>query len=161
MRLFGMKIRGFEVVDDGYRKFPHIDIQLPQQGTEDSMGYDFFSNETVTIMPGQQHLFVTDVKAYMRKRECLVGNVRSNQGLKQNLSFANSQAWIDSDYYNSPKTNGNIGVCLYNYGDKPQVVEVGDRIAQFSFKPWLKSDNGNSKAKRKGGFGSTGVKEVA
>ncbi len=35
------KIRGFEIVDDKFRKFPDIDIKLPQRGTKHSMAYDF------------------------------------------------------------------------------------------------------------------------
>lgn len=91
-----IKNRGFEIVEDKYRKHPDVDVKLPMRGTASSMAYDFFSNETVTIMPGEQHLFFTDIKAYMREGECLVGNVRSSQGLKKHLSFANSQAWIDA-----------------------------------------------------------------
>lgn len=151
-----IRIRGFEVVEDKFRRFPNQEIMLPKRGTEKAMAYDFFSNETVEIKPGDQYLFMTDIRAYMLDRECLIGNVRSSQGLKKNLSFANSQAWIDSDYYNSQDTGGNIGICLYNYGDKPQVIERGERIAQFAFMPFLVADNCNTENKRIGGFGSTG-----
>ena len=153
-----MKIRGFEIVSDKFRKFPNVDVKLPQRGTSQAMAYDFYSNETITIMPGEQYMFVTDIKAYMQPGEALIGNVRSSQGVKKHLSFANSQAWIDMDYYSNPDNDGNIGICLYNYGTKAQTIEVGERIAQFSFIPFLVADNGNTNVQREGGFGSTGTK---
>lgn len=148
--------RGFEIVKDEFRKFPDIDVKTPQRGTKDAMAYDFYSNEDIVILPGEQYMFATDIKAYMKRGECLIGNVRSSQGVKKNLSFANSQAWIDMDYYSNPDNDGSIGICLYNYGKEPQHIEVGERIAQFAFIPFLVADNGNTKRKRKGGFGSTG-----
>lgn len=154
--LNGKRTRGFEIVDDKFRKHPDVDVKLPIRGTSSSMAYDFFSNETVTILPGEQHLFATDIKAYMKEGECLVGNVRSSQGLKKHLSFANSQAWIDGDFYSNSSNDGNIGICLYNYGEEPQMIEKGERIAQFAFLPYLVADNCNTDNKRIGGFGSTG-----
>ena len=71
-----VKNRGFEIVEDKHRKYPDVDVKLPMRGTASSMAYDFFSNEIVTILTGQQHLFFTDIKAYMREGECLIGNVR-------------------------------------------------------------------------------------
>ena len=153
-----MKIRGFEIVSDKFRKFPNVDVKLPQRGTSQAMAYDFYSNENITIMPGEQYMFVTDIKAYMQPGEALIGNVRSSQGVKKHLSFANSQAWIDMDYYSNPDNDGNIGICLYNYGTKAQTIEIGERIAQFSFIPFLVADNGNTNVQREGGFGATGTK---
>lgn len=148
--------RGFEVVEDKFRKHPDVEVKLPKRGTKKSMAYDFYANETVTIMPGEQYLFHTDIRAYMKDNECLIGNVRSSQGLKKNLSFANSQAWIDADYYDNKKSGGNIGICLYNYGNSPQVINKGERIAQFAFLSYLVADNCNTDEQRDGGFGSTG-----
>ena len=153
-----MKIRGFEIVTDKFRKFPQVQVKLPQRGTSQAMAYDFYSNEEITLLPGDQHMFATDIKAYMQSGEALIGNVRSSQGIKMNISFANAQAWIDMDYYENPDNDGNIGICLYNYGDTPQKIEIGDRIGQFSFIPFLVADNGNTDTQREGGFGSTGKK---
>lgn len=150
-----IRFRGFEIVEDKYRKHPDVDVQLPIRGTKKSMAYDFFSNEEITIHPGEQHKFDTDIRAYMQDEECLIGNVRSSQGLNMHFSFANSQAWIDADYYDNKTTGGNIGVCLYNYGTEPQVIKLGDKIAQFAFMPYLVADNCNTDNERIGGFGST------
>ena len=37
-----MKVRGFEIVSDEFRKHLDIDIQLPKRGTSKAMAYDFF-----------------------------------------------------------------------------------------------------------------------
>lgn len=60
------------------------------------------------------------------------------------------------DFYSNSSNDGGIGICLYNYGDKPQVIKQGERIAQFAFLPFLVADNCNTDNIRNGGFGSTG-----
>ena len=151
-----MRKRGFEIVRDECRVFPNVDVKLPIRGSKNSMACDFFSNEDVVIKPGEKYSFATDIKAYMQERECLVGTVRSNQGIKRNLSFANSQAWIDMDFYENITNDGNITICLYNYGKEDEVIKKGDRIAQFAFMPFLEPDNCHTENERVGGIGSTG-----
>ena len=34
-------VRGFEIVDDEFRKYPKVEIQLPTRSDERSAGYDF------------------------------------------------------------------------------------------------------------------------
>lgn len=63
-----MKVRGFEVVNEASRKFPEQTISLPIRGDKGSAGYDFFSNETVTILPGEKHIFGQILKVICRKR---------------------------------------------------------------------------------------------
>ena len=69
--------------------------------------------------------------------------------------LANTVGVIDSDY------RGEIMVFFYNYGDKPQTIKKGDRLAQIVIQPYErfeievveeldKTDRGE------GGFGSTG-----
>ncbi|EAG4116763.1 TPA: dUTPase, partial [Listeria monocytogenes] len=77
-----MKVRGFEVVNEASRKFPEQTISLPIRGDKGSAGYDFFSNETVTIVPGEKHIFWTDIKSYMQEDEVLNIYVRSSIGIK-------------------------------------------------------------------------------
>lgn len=69
--------------------------------------------------------------------------------------LANTQGWIDSDYYSNEDNDGNIGVFLKNISDKEITIERGERIAQGMFINFLISDNGNTDDIRKGGFGST------
>ena len=150
-----MKTRGFEVVKNSMRIHKEVQITLPKRGTKKAMAYDFYSPESVVIKPGDKKLIFTDVKAYMGDNEALIINVRSSMG-KSDIVFANTQGWIDADYYNNGLNDGNIGIFLKNNGDKDFVINVGDRIAQGTFINFLVSDNGNTEQERKGGYGSTG-----
>jgi len=70
--------------------------------------------------------------------------------------MANAQGWVECDYYNNPKNDGNLGINLLNLGKEPYIIKKGDRIAQAMFIPFLVSDNCNTEEERIGGFGSTG-----
>ena len=144
--------RGFEVVSDKFRKHEG-EIQLPYRGTSRAMAYDFYSPLDLVINPGEIGKVWTDVKAYMEDDECLVLNVRSSQGGK--VMLANTQGWIDADYYSNTGNDGNIGVFLKNISDQPYVIKKGDRVAQGAFFKFLVADNGNTNVTRQGGFGST------
>lgn len=147
-----MKIRGFEVVREDMRK-TNGDVQLPTRGTSKAMAYDFYANANYIVRPNEIVKIWTDVKAYMQDNECLILNVRSSMGGK--FMLANSQGWIDGDYYGNESNDGNIGVFLKNISDKPLNIVKGDRIAQGAFFNFLVADNGNTDNIRVGGFGST------
>jgi len=148
--------RYFEVVSDDYRKTKG-EIKLPTRATKSSIAYDFYSSTDVTIKPMQSALIWTDVKAKFNDNEALLINVRSSMG-KQPIMLANTQGWVESDYYSNPDNDGNIGINLLNLGNTPYIIEKGDRIAQGMFINYLTTDDDNTTAERLGGFGSTGVK---
>ena len=146
-------MRGFEVVRDDARKFANVDIKLPQRGTSKAMAYDFYSNSEYYVEPNDIVKIWTDVKAYMGDTEALILNVRSSMGGK--FMLANTQGWIDADYYSNESNDGNIGIFLKNISDKPIDIHIGDKIGQGMFINFLVSDNGNTDTERTGGFGST------
>lgn len=149
--------RGFEEVKKEFLKNPSKETKMPVRSDGRSAGCDFFAKETVTIKPNQTYLFWTDVKAYMFPNEFLYLVVRSSIGVKKNLMLKNTNGIIDSSYYGNPSNDGNIGICLYNYGDKAVTIEEGERIAQGIFLEYLMPDSDNTLNKeRKGGFGSSG-----
>ena len=152
------KIRGFEIVSENHRKHSNFNVKLPLRGTKDSAGYDFYSNETATIETGKKHLFWTDIKSYMMKREVLEMYVRSSIAIKKDLILCNLVGIIDMDYFSNESNDGNIGICLRNIGDKDIIIEEGERIAQGIFKKFLESDNCNSEEERTGGIGHTNNK---
>ena len=156
----GRFTRGFEVVADWARKHPDATPVIPKRKTSQAMAYDFTALETVTINPGEEHHFMTDIKAYMKANECLVINVRSSIGFKKKLMLVNTQGWIDADFCDNPDNDGNIGICLKNLGTEPQTIEAGERIAQGAFFNFLSKDNDDAdeKEERTGGIGSTGTK---
>lgn len=149
-----MRNRGFEVVKDEMRKTIGS-IKLPQKGTKDAIAYDIYSPIDVTIDPMKKVLIWTDVKAYFNKTEALVINVRSSMG-NQPIILANTQGWVESDYYCNEKNDGNLGLNLFNLGETPYVIKKGDRIGQCMFINKLDADHGNTENERNGGFGSTG-----
>ena len=144
--------RGFEVVRHDMRKTDG-EVTLPTRGTSRAMAYDFYANTNYTVKPNEIVKIWTDVKAYMGDNECLILNVRSSMGGK--FMLANSQGWIDSDFYGNESNDGNIGVFLKNISNETLEIKRGDRIAQGAFFNFLIADNGNTDIKRKGGFGST------
>lgn len=147
--------RGFEVVKDEMRKNPGVEIQLPKRGSKRAVAYDVFSPVDAVINPGESVMIWSDVKAYHQDGESVDLNVRSSMG-KHRIMLANTQGWVEPDYYNNPDNDGNLGFNLYNFGTKPYVIKVGDRIGQARFIPFLEADNGQSDEERKGGFGSSG-----
>ena len=146
------RIRGFEVVIDEKRKTTG-EVILPTAGTSRAMAHDFYANDYYRAAPNDIVKIWTDVKAYMQDDECLILNVRSSMGGKWML--ANTQGWIDMDYYSNESNDGNIGVFLKNISDETQEICKGDRIAQGALFKFLRADNGNTDAVRTGGFGST------
>lgn len=151
------KVRGFEEVRPEAKK-QEVEAIMPVRGSKSSAGYDFATPVEVTIPANGKALIWTDVKAYMQTGEVLLLDVRSSIGIKKGLMLANTIGVIDSDYYENPSNDGNIGICLRNLTDEDITLEAGERIAQGIFIPFLVADNGNTDAEREGGIGSTGTK---
>lgn len=147
-----MRVRGFEIVTNEKRKTMRK-ITLPTRGSSKAMAYDFYSTDYYDVYPNEIVKIWTDVKAYMQDGECLLLNVRSSMGGK--FMLANTQGWIDADYYSNEDNDGNIGIFLKNISDEVQHIKEGDRIAQGAFIPFLVADEGNTDNIRVGGFGST------
>ena len=106
-----LKQRGFEVICDEKRKHPDVEIQLPTRGSKHAIAYDIYSPIDTVIQPMEKELIWTDVKAYFQTNEALLINVRSSMG-SHPITVANAQGWIECDYYNNPKNDGNLGVNL-------------------------------------------------
>lgn len=150
-------VRGFEIVDDEFRKYPKAEIQLPTRSDERSAGYDFYTPVDIIISPGQRCLVWTDVKAYMQDNEVLMLYVRSSIGVKKGVVLSNGTGIIDASYYSNPDNDGRIGISLFNTSDKEVKLLAGERIAQGVFIQYLVADDDNVLNKeRVGGFGSSG-----
>lgn len=147
------KVRGFEIVSDEHRKHKDATIIEPTRGTSKAMAYDFYSPKDYIVSPNEIVKIWTDVKAYMQDNEGLIINVRSSMG--GNFMLANTQGWVDADYYNNEKNDGNIGIFLLNMSEEIIHIKQGERIAQGMFVPFLVADKGNTDRVRKGGFGHT------
>ncbi|WP_101772460.1 dCTP deaminase/dUTPase family protein [Peptostreptococcus faecalis] len=152
--------RGFELVEDKYRKFPDMEIVMPQRGTQKSAGYDICTPVDIVIPPrGCSKIIFTDIKAYMLEDEVLCTHVRSSIGMKRGLVLANTTGIIDSDYYSNPDNDGNIGFMLRNLTDEEVIIKSGERVIQGIFSKYLVVDDDDPKdSQRVGGVGSTGKK---
>lgn len=146
------RIRGFEKVSNA-----PVGTILPTRKTKGSAAYDFYMPEGITVPPhGFSKLVQINIKAYMPKDEVLLLFVRSSIGLLRHITLANGTGVIDSDYYNNPENEGNIGLVLQNNGDEPQTFCKGDRIMQGLFVKYGVADDDKPTEERKGGIGSTG-----
>lgn len=146
------KVRGFEKVSNAPE-----DTVLPTRKTKGSAGYDFYLPCDVVIPPrGTSEIILSGVKAYMPQNEVLLLHIRSSVGLLKRVTLANCTGVIDSDFYNNPDNEGNIGFVLQNNSDKEQSFKKGDRIAQGMFVGYGVVDDDNTTGERKGGTGSTG-----
>lgn len=153
-----VRTRGFEIVSDEFRKHPDVDIQLPKRGTKKSAGYDICTPVDIIIPPnGISDAIQTDLKAYMLEDEVLEIVPRSSIGFKKGLMLINTVGIIDSDYYNNPDNDGNIGFKFKNLTDKAVEIKAGERILQGIFKKYLIIDDDDCDVIRIGGIGSTGI----
>lgn len=162
--------RGFEVVKEEHRQNKHIvdikgmgkttiypDIKLPTRGTRTSAGYDFYLPKDVILLPAQKTLIWTDVKAYMQEDEVLQLHIRSSLGIKQGVILSNITGIIDSDYFENPSNDGNIGISLLNTSGRGVELKAGERVMQGIFMKYLTVDNDVPlNATRTGGVGSSG-----
>jgi len=148
----------FEIVREDCRKFSKNVITLPTRKTDNSAGYDLYSNENAWMYPAHEmHVFWTDVKAELDDDLYLQVSVRSSLAAK-GLCLANGIGIIDSDYYSNESNDGNIGIMLVNIGNKPIQIQQGDRIAQGIILAYHTMEEKPIKKKnvRIGGLGSTG-----
>ncbi|WP_019772729.1 dUTP diphosphatase [Streptococcus sobrinus] len=145
------KIRGFELVSS----YDNQDL-LPKRETAHAAGYDLKVAEAIQIGPGEIVLVPTGVKAYMQPGEVLYLYDRSSNPRKKGLVLINSVGVIDGDYYGNPNNEGHIFAQMQNITNKQVSLEVGDRIVQAVFAPYLVADGDQATGTRTGGFGSTG-----
>lgn len=147
----------FETVKTDCMKHANI-AYLPQQGTEDSSGYDFATVIPFEILPyAHSPLIFTNIKAYVEEGYTLMLFVRSSTGIKKGCTLVNAVGIIDRSYFENPDNDGNIGFKLYNTTDEVVNFEKGDRVIQGIFVKTGRSANGNVDTKRVSGIGSTGV----
>lgn len=154
---YPIKTRGFEEVEKKYKKH-NCETTIPTRGSKNSAGYDLYSKENIDIKPSEKYLFWTDIKSYMMPNEVCQIYVRSSIGVKKGLVLCNQVGIIDSDYFENPDNDGNIGVCLRNETNVIQTIKKGERIAQAIFMIYQIADDIISLNDRLGGIGSTDKK---
>ena len=135
----------------------HPQAKLPTYGSAEAAGADLYAciEDAVTVQPGQTAWIPTGLALEVPKGCAGLIYARSSMAVKRDLAPANKVGVIDSDY------RGEIKVVLFNHGRQPQVIEPGERIAQFVITPVLtpmyqEVEELTDTDRGVGGFGSTG-----
>ena len=132
----------------------HPEAQVPSKSNTWDAGFDIYSVEAVTILPGDRCKVPTGIS--MELPRGYVGLIWPRSGSAVKSGIDTLAGVIDSDY------RGEVCVVLQNHGDSPYSISPGDRVAQMIIHdlPNIKmslvaelrdTDRGH------GGFGSTGV----
>lgn len=136
----------------------HPSAKLPEYGSQEAAGADLHAclEQTVTIMPGEVVMIPTGIALEVPSGCAGLIYARSGIAVKRGLAPANKVGVIDSDY------RGEIKVALLNHSQAPQIVEPGERVAQFVITPvftpeYIFTDELSDTERGIGGFGSTGV----
>ena len=134
------------------------DIPIPTYATIGAVGMDLCAavSDEIVLRPGERKLIPTGYKFAIPPG--FEGQVRARSGsaLKKGLGIPNSPGTIDSDY------RGELGVIMINWGDEPQRILRGDRIAQLVIAPVIRAKLTVSNCLDKtirgdGGFGHSGT----
>ena len=148
-------MRKFEVVREDAIQYGVIPSKMPMRATKHSAGYDIYSPIDVVIEPKSMQMIWTNIKAKFESDEVLLLCVTSGMG-KHQIMLANTLGIIDCDYYGNISNDGNLGFRLYNFGDTPYEIHIGDKIGQGVFMKYLTvDDEAEITNERVGGFGST------
>lgn len=135
----------------------HPNAKLPTYGSTEAAGADLYAclEEAVTIQPGEIFWVPTGIALEVPKGCAGLVYARSSMGAKRGLAPANKVGVVDSDY------RGEIRVVLLNHSKQPQLLEPGERVAQFVITPVLQPayeevEDLTDTNRGTGGFGSTG-----
>lgn len=152
---------------DEFEYVPHSiqqaydNIKLPRQGTEKSMGMDFFAPYEFCIPHRQSITVMTGVRWKVNDIDSNVGMLifpRSGMGFKYGVRLSNTVGVIDADYCNADN-EGHILIRMYNPSWDDIVIRCGEAFAQGIILPYIICDGAESDSIRIGGFGSTTRKE--
>lgn len=149
------RLRGFEIA----KGFEDKSINLPKRKTKSSAAYDIEAAEDI-IVPSfkkglKATLVPTGLKAYMQEDEVLYLYAKSSGFSKKGIMLSNAVGIIDGDYYENEDNDGHIMFSVINMKEEDLYIKKGEAIGQAMFGKYLKADNDESTAIRKGGFGST------
>lgn len=134
------------------------EIPLPDYATEGSAGMDLRAclEAPLTVHPGQTHLIPTGIAIHISDPGlAAVLLPRSGLGHKHGIVLGNLVGLIDSDY------QGQLFVSVWNRGQTPFTIEVGERIAQMVIVPVVRAhfeivDEFTESHRGTGGFGHSG-----
>ncbi|MDR2467993.1 MAG: dUTP diphosphatase [Spirochaetaceae bacterium] len=131
--------------------------QLPVYETAGAAGMDVYAllDDPVMLTPGARVLIPTGLALEIPSGYEAQIRPRSGRALKSGLTVLNAPGTIDSDY------RGELAIILINLGEKTEIINDGDRIAQMVFSPVLQAvlevtETLSQTERGYEGFGSTG-----
>ncbi len=132
--------------------------RLPEQASQESIGFDLFALEGVEVLPRTQSLVRTGLVIEAPRPFALFVFPRSSLFRKKGLIFPHSVGVIDFDYCGK---EDELMVPVLNLKDSPVFIEAGERIAQLVLLKVLSNVTIEElkkppKTTSRGGFGSTG-----
>lgn len=134
------------------------EIPMPSYATDGSAGMDLRAciQEPLTLHPGEVQLVPTGIAAYLNDPGYAILLLpRSGLAAKHKIVVINSPGLIDSDF------QGQMQVALFNKGNKPYTVEIGERICQMVVVPVIQVrfrvvEEFKASQRGAGGFGHSG-----
>ena len=134
------------------------EFPLPSYATTGSAGLDLRAliDAPMELQAGETKLIPTGLSIYIADPNlAAVILPRSGLGHKNGIVLGNLVGLIDSDY------QGPLMVSLWNRGNEPFKIEVGDRIAQLVFVPVVQAEfnivqDFAATERGEGGFGHSG-----
>ena len=129
-------------------------IKLPKRATRGSAGYDFYLPYDIFLKPGHSIKISTGIKCHVDHGWFLAIVPRSSIGFNYRVMLANTLGIIDEDYVYATN-EGHIMIKLVNDGDRPLMLNAGDRFAQGIFLLYGITDDDDAVGERTGGIGST------
>uniref|UniRef100_A0A7C4NTU3 dUTP diphosphatase n=1 Tax=Thermodesulfobacterium geofontis TaxID=1295609 RepID=A0A7C4NTU3_9BACT len=131
--------------------------QILKKSTEQSVGYDLFALEEVSIDPGEFVLIRTGLVIKTEPPYALFIFPRSSLFKNKSLIMPNSAGIIDFDYCGE---EDEIKIPVLNLGKEKVIVKAHEKIAQAVFikigNPEIEEIPIPPKSSSRGGFGSTG-----
>ena len=132
----------------------HADAKAPTRGSELAAGWDLRTVEQTTVHKGASIRVQTGLIVAIPAG--FEGQVRARSSLAgKGLILPNAPGTIDADY------RGEIKIIMGNFGDRDEVINHGDRVAQIVLAPVTQAGfevvaELGSTERGAGGFGSTG-----
>lgn len=130
----------------------HPDAKIPLIGSTFAAGFDIYSIEENTILPGETKAIRTGLSFEVPCGKAMFIWDRSGMGFKGIHRFS---GLLDSDY------RGELKVVLHNSTKEPYMIRIHDRIAQGVIQDYyrpkfIETDSLRDTKRDQGGFGSTG-----
>ena len=138
-----------------FRMLPDCRDLAPVKAHPDDAAYDLRSRVDAVLAPGTTSLVPTGL--FLELPVGYEAQIRSRSGLalKHDLSLPNAPGTVDAGY------RGEVGVIIYNRGEKEFRIARGDRIAQMVIAKLpevelVEVEELAASSRGAGGFGSTG-----